>query len=125
MRGDAFKPAAVPDADIVRVEILQFPVDHLAEQTHQSADFDGWTRPVLGGEGIECENLDAELGCRSQDGADVLGAGPMSRHPGQPRACAQRPFPSMTMPTWCGTRVMPGYRSLRVRSCVTKASRCP
>ena len=72
LRRDPFQAAAVPDAHAVRVQVLRLAADDLAQDAHQPRHFVRRAPPVLGGEGVDGEHLDAEVGAGASDTRRML-----------------------------------------------------
>ncbi len=86
------------------VQLRHFAVERLEEQPHEARDLLRRPAPVLAREGEQRERPDAALaaGLRSSCAPDAMPAlWPAWR--GRPRACAQRPLPSMMMAMCRGT----------------------
>src|SRR5439155_20514919 len=80
------QPAAVAehtDLDAVLIELVHLAVDGLAEELHESRHLGPRTRPVLGAERVEREDVDTRLVTGLHHRADGAHAGAVARHPGQ------------------------------------------
>jgi hypothetical protein len=73
--GRAVAAAEEAAADSLSGEILELPVDRLAERLHQGRHLVGRAAPVLGREGVDRERVDAEVDRRLDDRPQRAGAG--------------------------------------------------
>ena len=83
-RLNALECTHVADLHVVTVQLGRLGVDALGEQPHQTEDFVGGAAPVLGREGIERQDLDADVIAGNGDATHVFGAGVMAGQARQP-----------------------------------------
>ena len=86
-----------------RVEVLATAAHHLAVEAHQEPHLFGAPLPVLRGEGVHGQVLDADLDRAAGDVDQHRLAHLVAFGAAEPRWVAHRPLPSITTATWLGT----------------------
>ncbi len=81
--GKAIATADHFEASALLAEAIGFKAEEGAQKPEDALDFGGWTTPVVGGEGVESEAADADVGCVLDDATSSGQAGAMTGKTGQ------------------------------------------